>query len=59
MMRPDHKPDGSGLDDGPWLPGKGPRAKAAPKSQEELAAIRGQGLGYGSATGLPSRGDKT
>lgn len=37
---PDHKPDGSGLDDGPWLPGKGPRAKPAPKSKEELAAIR-------------------
>ena len=27
MSEPDHKPDGSGLDDGPWLPGKGPRAK--------------------------------
>jgi hypothetical protein len=40
MTAPDHKPDGSGLDDGPWLPGKGPRAKAAPKSKEQLAAIR-------------------
>lgn len=27
MSEPDHKPDGSGMDDGPWLPGKGPRAK--------------------------------
>lgn len=40
MTEPDHKPDGSGLDDGPWLPGKGPRRKPAAKSKEELAAIR-------------------
>lgn len=36
----DHKPDLSGLDDGPWLPGHGPRRKPAPKPPEELAAIR-------------------
>jgi hypothetical protein len=37
---PDNKPDGSGLDDGPYLPGRAPRKKPAPKSPEELAAIR-------------------
>jgi hypothetical protein len=40
MDEPDHKPDGSGLDDGPWLPGKAPRKKPVKKSREELAAIR-------------------
>jgi len=34
----DHKPDNSGLDDGPDL--YPPRKKAAPKSKETLAAIR-------------------
>ena len=29
-----------GLDDGPWLPGKGPRKRVKPKSAEELSAIR-------------------
>ena len=33
----DHKPDLSGLDDGPPLP---TRKKAAPKSREETKAIR-------------------
>lgn len=37
---PDHKPDLSGLDDGPYLPGHGPREKPAPKSDEEMAEIR-------------------
>jgi hypothetical protein len=32
----DHKPDRSGLDDGPWAP----RKKPAPKSPEEMADIR-------------------
>jgi hypothetical protein len=36
----DNRPDGSGLDDGPWLPGCAPRKKPEPKSPEELAAIR-------------------
>lgn len=36
----DHRPDNSGLDDGPWLPGQQPRKKPAPKSPDEMAAIR-------------------
>lgn len=36
---PDHKPDGSGLDDGPHLPGEAPR-KRSNKSASELADIR-------------------
>jgi hypothetical protein len=36
----DHKADKSGLDDGPYLPGRAPRKKPPPKSREELAAIR-------------------
>lgn len=36
----DHKPDMSGLDDGPYLPGRAPRKKAAAKSSEEIADIR-------------------
>lgn len=32
-----------GLDDGPWLPGKGPRKRQKPKSAEELRAIRAKG----------------
>ena len=51
MTEPDHKPDGSGLDDGPWLPGKGPRAKAAPKSKEQLAAIRAKAWATRRAVG--------
>ena len=39
-INPDHKPDGSGLDDGPYLPGKAPRKKPAPKSASEIADIR-------------------
>lgn len=38
----DHKADNSGLDDGPWLPGKQPRKKPAPKSAEEMKRIRSQ-----------------
>lgn len=37
---PDHKPDLSGLDDGPYLPGCAPRKKPAPKTTEELREIR-------------------
>lgn len=36
----DHRPDNSGLDDGPWLPGRAPRRKPTPKSPEVIAAIR-------------------
>jgi hypothetical protein len=36
----EHKPDNTGLDDGPYLPGYKPRKKPAPKTREELAAIR-------------------
>jgi hypothetical protein len=36
----DHKPDFTGLDDGPYLPGMAPRKKAAPKPAEEVRAIR-------------------
>lgn len=37
---PDHKPDGSGLDDGPYLPGQAPRKKPAPKDASEISEIR-------------------
>lgn len=30
----------TGLNDGPYLPGKAPRKKPAPKTPEELKAIR-------------------
>ncbi len=36
----EHKPDLTGLDDGPYLIGCAPRKRPAPKSQEELRAIR-------------------
>ena len=36
----DHKPDLSGLDDGPYLPGHAPRKKAEPKAADEMADIR-------------------
>ena len=37
----DHKPDGSGLDDGPFLPGQAPRKPYTHnKSASELAAAR-------------------
>lgn len=39
----DHKPDLTGLDDGPYLPGQAPRKKAAPKSRETMAAIESAG----------------
>lgn len=36
----DHRPDNTGLDDGPYLPGRAPRKKPAPKTAEEMRAIR-------------------
>lgn len=36
----DHHPDNSGLDDGPWLPGRAPRKKADPKPAEVVREIR-------------------
>lgn len=36
----DHAADGSGLDDGPFLPGRAPRKRATPKPPEELKSIR-------------------
>lgn len=36
----DHRPDQSGLEDGPWLPGRAPRKKPAPKSAAEMREIR-------------------
>lgn len=39
-MRPDNRPDNTGLDDGPYLPGRAPRKKPARKSPEEYRAIR-------------------
>lgn len=36
----DHKPDQSGLDDGPYLPGRAPRKKPEPKTPDELTEIR-------------------
>ena len=38
----DHQPDQSGLDDGPWLPGRAPRKKMEPKSPDETSRIRAQ-----------------
>ena len=37
---PDCRPDGTGLDDGPWLPGREPRKKPASKSASETSRIR-------------------
>lgn len=36
----DHRPDETGLDDGPWLPGRAPRKNPIQKSPEELTEIR-------------------
>jgi hypothetical protein len=36
----DHRPDETGLDDGPWLPGRAPRKKPPAKGPEEIASIR-------------------
>ncbi len=36
----DHKPDQSGLDDGPPLPGQAPRKKPEPKDPAEVSRIR-------------------
>lgn len=36
----DHKPDQSGLDDGPPLPGHAPRKKMTPKPADEVRNIR-------------------
>ncbi len=36
----DHKADLTGLDDGPYLPGRGPRKRPATKTAEESRAIR-------------------
>jgi hypothetical protein len=36
----DHKPDGSGLDDGPYLPGHGPRKRPLKKSTAEYQDTR-------------------
>lgn len=36
----DHRPDETGLDDGPWLPGCAPRKRPAPKPAEEITEIR-------------------
>jgi hypothetical protein len=38
--KPDCRPDNSGLDDGPWLPGCGPRKKPTPKTAAEVREIR-------------------
>jgi hypothetical protein len=38
--RHDHAPDQSGLDDGPWLLGRAPRKKAAPKPADEVSDTR-------------------
>lgn len=34
------RPDNSGLDDGPFLPGQAPRKRSAAKTPEETQAIR-------------------
>lgn len=36
----DRRADNSGLDDGPYLPGRAPRKRPAPKPAAEVAAIR-------------------
>lgn len=40
--RHDHQADLSGLDDGPYLPGRAPRKKPAPKPASETSAIKKQ-----------------
>lgn len=36
----DHQDDETGLDDGPWLPGRAPRKKADPKPADEISDTR-------------------
>lgn len=36
----DHRPDQSGLDDGPYLKGRAPRKKPTPKTADETRDIR-------------------
>lgn len=36
----DHKPDGSGLDDGPYLPGQAPRKRVVKTADEKAEARR-------------------
>ena len=36
----DHRPDNTGLDDGPYLPGRAPRKKAEAKSVAIVAEIK-------------------
>jgi len=36
----DNRPDNTGLDDGPYLPGQAPRKRPVPKSSEEVTDIR-------------------
>lgn len=50
----DHRPDLSGLDDGPHLPGHAPRKKPAPKPPEEIRAIRLRAWATRRARRLPS-----
>lgn len=38
----DSRPDGTGLDDGPWLPGCAPRKPMPFKTPEQFSAIRAQ-----------------
>jgi len=38
----DHKPDQSGLDDGPYLRGHAPRKKPIPRPADEISLIRKQ-----------------
>ena len=38
----DHRPDNTGLDDGPYLPGHAPRKAMDRKPPEESSAIRAQ-----------------
>lgn len=46
----DHRPDLSGLDDGPCLPGRAPRKKAHPKTPEEYRDIRARAWATRRAT---------
>ena len=36
----DHRPNGTGLDDGPWLPGKAPRKKPEAKTAAVVSDMR-------------------
>ncbi len=53
----DCRPDQTGLDDGPYLPGRAPRKRPAPKSAAELSAIRAKAWATRRGLAVPVTGD--